>query len=272
MNIIIYKKMIERKKLLMLSVMALTFTASSEAQGVFGENLFNHYAVGLTCGTTGYGLDVATTIGDIFQLRAGFTTIPKIKIKTSLDVSSVGDYSKYADYASGIPESVDVEGKLNMTNFKLLLDIFPFKKSNFHITAGAYIGPDKLVQVYNKQEGILMPVTVYNKTVTSENQLGLMLDDYLLKPNESGNVEANIKVQGFKPYLGFGFGRAVPRKNRVGFMFEMGCQFWGTPKVYNNGDHLTSDDFGDDAGGAIKIFSKIIAYPVISFRLCGRIL
>jgi hypothetical protein len=257
-----------KRKLLILSVMVWAVAVTADAQGIFNENMFNHYAVGITGGTTGYGVDVATTVGDLFQLRAGVTTIPEVKMSTSLSVSSEGD----VENTPNIPEDVDVEGKLNMTNFKLLVDVFPFKKSNFHFTVGTYIGPDKFVQVNNKEDGVLMPVTIYNQTASQNSKYGLGLGDYLLKPDEKGNVEGDIKVSGFKPYFGIGFGRAVPRKNRVGFMFELGCQFWGTPKIYCNGEHLTSEDIGSDDGGTIKTLSKIIAYPVISFRLCGRIL
>ena len=53
-------------------------------------------------------------------------------------------------------------------------------------------------------------------------------------------------------------------------MFEMGVQFHNTPKVYtNNGDlsDLTEEadnDFTD-------IIDKLTVYPVLKFRLCGKI-
>lgn len=257
-----------KKRILLSAAIVLSIYSTAGAQGMFSENMFNHYAVGVTVGTPGYGLDVATTVGNSFQLRVGFTTIPNVKMSSSLDISSA---TGNAPAQAGLPKSVDVEGKINMTNFKILVDYFPFKKSSFHVTAGAYIGPSKLVQVYNKDDGALSAISAYN-TQYPNNQLGLELGDYLLKPDNAGNVEADIKVNGFKPYLGIGFGRAVPRKNRVGFMFELGCQFWGSPKVYCNGDKLTSEDLGGEDGGAIKTLSSITIYPVMNFRLCGRIL
>ncbi len=117
-----------------------------------------------------------------------------------------------------------------------------------------------------------MDIYNYNQTVPEENQIGVELSDYLLKPDEKGNVESSIQVNGIKPYLGVGFGRAVPRKNRVGFMVELGCQFWGTPKVYNSDHQVKSEDLDGDDDGIAKVLSKIKVYPVISFRLCGRIL
>jgi hypothetical protein len=247
--------------------LAMFISLGINAQGYFGENMFNHLAVGVTVGTPGVGMDVATTVGDYLQLRAGVVTFPNSKMSTTLSIDSPEGVS-YTGKAS----EIDVEGKLNMTDAKILVDYFPFKKSSFHITAGAYIGSPKIIKVYNKEDGALRDVTQYNATVTEDKQAGLALGDYLLKPDANGNVEGSIKVSAFKPYLGIGFGRAVPRKNRVGFMFELGCQFWGTPGVYTFDHKLTSSDVGGDNGGVIKTISKISVYPVLSFRLCGRIL
>ena len=87
--------------------------------------------------------------------------------------------------------------------------------------------------------------------------------------DENGNVSGGLKVASFRPYLGLGFGRAVPRK-RLGFMFELGVQFHKTPEVYADNADLTSlnemadNDFSD-------IIDKLTVYPVLKFRLCGRI-
>jgi hypothetical protein len=258
--------MMKNVKIVMMAIV-LSLSASAHAQGYFSENMFNHFAVGVTAGTPGFGFDVATTVGNHFQLRAGFVTFPNVKLSTSLNTDALSGAS-YPD----INKDIDVEGKLDMNNFKLLIDYFPFKSSSFHVTAGAYIGSSKIVKVYNKEDGALIDITQYNNTVTEDKQAGLALGDYLLKPDDKGNVEGSIKVSAFKPYLGIGFGRAVPRKNRVGFMFELGCQFWGAPGVYTFDRKLSSDDLGKNDGGAIKTISKVSVYPVINFRLCGRIL
>ena len=50
-------------------------------------------------------------------------------------------------------------------------------------------------------------------------------------------VNGGVKVKNFRPYLGLGFGRLIP-KNRLGIRFELGAQFQGKPVVY-------ADDVGD---------------------------
>ena len=225
-----------------------------------------------------------------------------------------------------IPNKIDIEGKLTNTTWHLLFDVYPFgARSSFHATVGAYFSPKKIVKVYNQTDAFLQPVVAYNNALAyAQSQtpsyipnptnpstnipsnisavvneyglkmIGAELGDYFITPDpdDRGNVEATIEVGGFRPYVGIGFGRAVPKK-RIGCQFDLGVQFWGTPKVYapsaiRNADgtfvreadgtlkvertQLTKENSGGDAGGAIKTISKISVYPVLNFRLVGRIL
>lgn len=255
------------KKAIIALVAAVLCSVTMSAQD--DKNLLNHVAVGVTAGTTGVGVDVAVPVGNYIQLRAGYAAMPKLKMGTTLDISeAVGDYSSY-----GVPKEIDVEGKLNIGNAKVLADIFPSKNSSFHFTVGAYFGADNIVDVYNQNNGALKKVTEWNSMFPND-KIGLELGDYLLTPDQQGNVSASIKTAGFKPYVGLGFGRAVPKK-RVGFMFELGTQFWGSPKVFLNGDggehELVANDVNGDGGDALKILSKVSIYPVMNFRLCFRL-
>lgn len=75
-------------------------------------------------------------------------------------------------------------------------------------------------------------------------EVGIEIGNYRIPVDQNGNISGGLKVSSFRPYLGLGFGRAIPKK-RIGFMFEMGVQFHNTPKVYtNNGDlsDLTAED------------------------------
>ncbi len=255
-------------KTFLVPLLLVAFTAGAAAQDE-DRNMFDHLAVGLTAGTPGIGVDVAAPIGNYVQIRVGFATFPQIKYSTDLDIY-VSDAARQSGYDG--PSYIRVEGKTGFTNGKILADVFPFKHSSFHVTAGAYFGGSTVVKAYNKEDGALMSVTEYNSTVVDESErIGAKLGDYLLTPDENGNVMAKVKTNAFKPYLGLGIGRAVPKK-RVGFMFELGCQFWGSPKVYCNGEELNKDKVGDSDGGIIKTLSKITVYPVLNFRLCGRIL
>ncbi|WP_285821951.1 hypothetical protein [Xylanibacter rodentium] len=61
-------------------------------------------------------------------------------------------------------------------------------------------------------------------------------------------------------------------KNRIGFQFDLGVQFWGSPKIYLQDKQLEETDLDGDDGGLVKTLSKITVYPCLSFRLVGRIL
>lgn len=204
------------------------------------------------------------------------------------------DLTKYP--GGNLPNKFDVEGKLNNTTGHVLIDIHPFKTS-FRLTVGAYFGPSEVVTVYNKEDKFLSPIVAYNNALINASSqadvqavvtkyglkmIGAELGDYFLTPNpaDKGDVEAYAKVNSFRPYLGLGFGRAVP-KGRIGCQFDLGVQFWGKPEVYvptynktantYQMEKIEADNAGDDAGKVLKTVSKISVYPVLNFRLVGRI-
>ena len=247
--------------------------------------LFNHVAVGAGVGTTGITIDASTTITPYVGVRAGVNFLPKIKVNTELDLDFNENIRTVYESALNekLPETFDVQGKPNLTSGHVLFDLYPSKHSKIHLTVGAYFGSSDIVSVYNKEDGALKNIYDFNHRrgvfenieqfghVTSEDKLGLVLGDYFIEPDENGNADACIKVNGFRPYLGLGWGRAVP-KNRIGFQFDLGVQFWGSPKIYLQDKQLEETDLDGDDGGLVKTLSKISVYPCLSFRLVGRIL
>ena len=168
--------------------------------------------------------------------------------------------------------TVPIQGKLNMVNGKFLINFYPFPLNGFHITAGAYFGKGSIVEVRNTIPRQLSAISEYNKSdIGAANPIGVEVGDYLLKPDDNGDASATLNTNGFKPYLGLGYGRAVPHK-RVGFKVDLGVMFWGTPDVVDhNGVSLSKQDWDGKDGGAFRVISKIKVYPVLNFRLCGRI-
>ena len=205
------------------------------------------------------------------------------------------DLNRYP--GGNLPNQMAVQGKLSNTTWHFLIDVYPFGASHgFHATVGAYFGSSEVINLYNREEGFLEPINAYNNAYLSAdpgvrsviNQYGLSMigaemGDYFVTPNpaQNGNLNAYAKVKSFRPYLGVGFGRAVP-KNRIGCQFDLGVQFWGKPDVfvptYNKAtgtyqdEKIDADKAGDDAGKVLKTISKFSVYPVLNFRLVGRIL
>ncbi|RRC98761.1 hypothetical protein [Prevotella sp. OH937_COT-195] len=224
---------------------------SQEQVTKFG--IFDHLSAGLTLGTSGIGIDIATSVTEHVQVRAGYSFIPKFTYKTD-----VGYKMK------GTSHQTEIEGKLSWGNAKLLVDVYPFKNSSLHATIGAYIGTDGIVTAQNNT-----PITGLDPGE------GLEIADYIISPDENGIAKASIKVASFKPYLGIGIGRAVPR-GRFCVSGDLGMQFWGEPAVYKkqSGEDvkLKSQDLNGHDGGLIKTLSKVTVYPVMTIRVSGRIL
>lgn len=270
------------KKLLLVCALATFGLSQSFAQLDEDDyGFFNHVSAGISLGTDGIGIEVAAPLTYNFAVRAGYSFMPKIKYKKK-DVR-VGNDPDFISFPAD--QKVDIEGKLNMGDFKLLFDYYPFKSSSFHVTAGAYIGKSKPVEIYNANS-FLKPSAWGSKGL----ELGSGANTYTLVSEKDGNVKAELKTNSFKPYVGIGFGRAVP-KGVIGVQFDLGVQFWGTPEVWGNinsfddskGDWVTEykkisknritnpDKDYQDIKDAIKTIEKIGVYPVLTLRINGRI-
>ena len=261
---------------LIVTVLCLwTMTLTSQAQNrslpyvkQFEYGYFNHLSVGASMGLDGIGFDLAAPIGQNFALRAGISYLPKYSYEDNFDLH---------EDDPDITDNVDAKLTLNVFDVKLLADIYPFRKGSFHFTVGAFIGSDKFAKATN--------TSMFIKDPAKYGKIGLILGDYRVTTDEHGYAHADAVVNSFKPYLGFGFGRAVPKKH-VGFSFDFGLKFWGKPALgvaetldewgqtnYHKFKYAElNDDDDEDLKDGLKIAEKVFAFPVLTFRLSGRIL
>jgi hypothetical protein len=265
------------KKLLLLCAMA-TFGLSQASAQLDDEDygFFNRVSAGVSVGTDGIGFQVAAPMTYHFAVRAGFSFMPGFKYTTSLNLG-------HDDIGAFKTDKVELEGKLKMSNFSLLFDYYPFTGSSFRVTAGAYICNGEPVSVTNTND-FINPAYAGKAGINLSRSGSTMQEKYVLITDASGNVKADLKVNSFKPYLGFGFGRAVPRKSRVSVSCDFGVKFWGTPKlgamtiddwndkVYHKFSYKDLDEDDDeDLKDALKTIEKITVYPVLNIRISGRI-
>ena len=308
-----------KKLLIACSVMLLSLGASAQV----------HFGIGAGAGTTGIALDASLMVGKYVGIRGGVDIMPQIKVNKDIDLKTEDANKKVSQltneikelntklaqygleqvdlsqYPGGnLPNNMEIQGKLKNTTGHVLIDLYPGGHS-FHFTVGAYFGPEEIIDVYNKEDGFMKPITAYNDAIiyaqsqTPSNSvvpqnvrdvvdkyglkmIGGELGDYFVTPNpaDKGNVNAYAKVKSFRPYVGLGFGRAVP-KGRIGCQFDLGVQFWGKPEIYvptynkTTGTYqcekIDGDKAGDDAGKVLKTVSRVSVYPVLNFRLVGRI-
>lgn len=268
---------------LVTAIMAMTSTNAQETD----KRLFNRVSIGLGIGTPGIGVDVAVPCTRFLEFEAGAHFMPKFKYDTNIHTN----LSSYKDATNTIRnlnlDEIPIQGKLNMVNGKFMVNFYPAKRSSFHITVGAFFGKGNLVDVYNTQDGQLNAINKanaqiekYNNNIAKPNNLpeqkmiGLKLDDYLLTPDVNGNVKATLQTNGFKPYVGIGFGRAIAKntdvkwKPKVTVKFDMGAMFWGAPDIVDHNNHSIAKELdGNGDGGAIRIIKKIKVYPVLNIRI-----
>ena len=278
------------KKLLLICATALFGFGQAHAQLEEADyELFNHVSLGVSAGTTGIGFEVAAPITDQFAVRAGYSFMPKFKYSQKLTLDE-GDLAAF--YVNGqYVHEVELEGKLNIGNFSLLFDWYPWSSSSFRLTAGAYIGKNNVVTITNK-EPFMNPEYAGKAGIDLSKSGSTIMEKYTVVTDAEGNVDAKLKVNGFKPYIGIGFGRAVPRKN-IGLQFDLGVQFWGKPELQTNlmyydaeiGDFVTryekiekgritrasEDSDYKDLRDALKTVEAISVYPVLTLRFIGRL-
>ncbi len=251
----------------MLLAVTVVFASSAQAQVVEDDfGIFRHLGADLNVGTQGIGFDVATPVTNYLELSLGMNFMPGFKI--------TGDVNINPTLPAGAPEfprdtEMDIDGKLGRTTAEFKVNVYPFGMKNaLFVAAGLSFGGKKIAKLNGHSDAVqdyLETYPQYRSEITAE------LDKYNLQFDDYGNIKGDVRVHSVRPYLGLGYGRLVP-KHRVGFRVELGCQFMGKMKIYQNGDELTKtlqEKADDDLS---KFIDKFTVYPVLKFSLTGRIL
>jgi len=157
----------------------------------------NKHALALNFGLPGFGGEYAYNINRNLNLRAGFLTFALNDFNTDLDISG---------------QSVNVNANLSSQVFDLFLEYQPSSNSAFKLVAGM---------------GYINNVGVNTLILLNDD---IAFGDLTIANEEIGDIDINITWTSLAPYVGFGWGRAVPKK-RVGFGIEMGTYYAGGPNV-----------------------------------------
>ena len=95
---------------------------------------------------------------------------------------------------------------------------------------------------------------------------------YIVEPDENSMVKAEVKVNTFKPYVGFGYGgRLVKGDDRYKISFDCGAMFWGgTPSILtHDGTDLAKDvkNVRGKVGDYVKFVKDVKFFPVLNVRI-----
>lgn len=265
------------KKTILSLFMALAAVTGLQAQDDF-YGVCNRWALGVGVGTEGIGIEVGTNFNKYLGARLGLNIMPGINYSDDVDIEVEASQANLGSFRNSY--SMNIEGSLKRTTVDVKVDYYP-TGGTFFITGGFSFGGNKIIKVKGHSEDYAQDyANYYNQYGSMAGQYGIDLtdnyikiDDYKVPIDKNGNIGAGLKVSGFRPYLGIGVGRAVP-KNRVGCRFELGVQFHGKPKFYvDNGNFEELSSKADDSvSDAIDVVESITVYPVLKFTLRGRIL
>lgn len=247
------------KKLLAIAVLGLASTGMS-AQSL---DLFNHLGAGVGVGTSGISVELATPITSFVQMRAGVSIMPGITFNADADF----EYATIEPTAGGsmLPNSgtLSLKGDLGRTQGQVIFNVYPIPKCSFFIAAGAYFGGNDLLKISGHSDE-LRQLAEAGKEFEGQVTIG----DYTIPANENGDVKGGFKVKSFRPYLGLGWGRAIPGKF-INFYTELGVQFQGKPELYSAYGEIDKS-FTEDDNTFNKIQDALKVYPTLTFRLNFR--
>ena len=245
------------RKLFLLCALTILGLGQLSAQD-YERGIFNHLGANLNVGTEGIGFGIAAPCTDYLEFSLGINFVPGIKIDgdVKIDVGNLG---------FPIDNKVNIKGNMSRTMIDFKANVYPFgDRSSFFVAAGFSFGGKKIFELTGHSDAIAA-LTPAERALVHAN-----LNDYRLEFDDNGDIKGDVRVKSFRPYLGLGFGRLVP-KNRVGFRFELGCQFMGKMKAYQNDNELATDAVKKSDDDLSKILDKLTVYPVLKFTLTGRI-
>ena len=266
------------KKLMMMAVILLAGVGSVMAQSDYKRGIFNHVGLNVGAGTEGISVGVAAPVTNFLEVEAGVNIMPSFKLSGDLDVDvNISSLPQVPNVQYPHEATIHAEGSFDRTTFNVKANLYPFGGgSKFFIAAGLSIGGEKIAEV-NGSCDELRQFSESLPTPELKNQfrkaISANLGGYKLELDENYNVQGDIRCKNVRPYLGLGFGRLVP-KNRIGCRFELGCQFMGKLKVYQNDTEIDINKALEDAGedDLSKFVKDLKIYPVVKFSFTGRIL
>jgi hypothetical protein len=157
---------------------------------------FAHFAVGVTVGTLGPGVEVVTTMSRRTNLR--------------LD----GHFLNYSHTFS--QDGISYNARVRLRDYRASYDYYPFA-GGFRVSAG--------VEAYNQFNGNAAVTIPVGQSITFNDV------DYYSSAADPLHGSASVAYPNkVAPTLTLGWGNAIPRSGRRwGFPFEIGAAFTGAP-------------------------------------------
>lgn len=207
----------------LFAVQAQTPTDFRTADQEFSKkSVFNQYGIlnklelGMTLGTTGIGLEVASPVTEWARVRTGVSFVPSFDvpmhfgITTYTDGTAVnsGNFGKIRDLMyqlSGyeMDDVVDINGSPKMANFKFMVDVYPLRNNkHWHLTVGFYTGPKRIAKAINTMTEMpsLLAIGMYNRLYDYTINDGFIdnpiYNDIYLDPEQADMLKEKLEAYG----------------------------------------------------------------------------
>lgn len=271
--------------------------------------IFNHLDIGVTAGTMGIGADLTMPIGKSVRIRAGYTYMPAFKIRSDFPIET-SDGTKFEDIKEKLGDDLyerlnkklndvtpvnpgyrelcdqirdlDIHGDVrmnmqpNMHQFKLMVDVMPFRNKHWSFTAGIFAGASMIGKAYNqkREEALLRCVNLYNELYIDHCQNGFQtIDEHgnissnyisefnrgvlgfplgtfkngdraVMIPGKNNSVHAEMEVGKIHPYMGGSYNTHLSRNHKWNMTVDAGIMIMcGKPKVTVDNVYRISKDF-----------------------------
>lgn len=277
----------------------------------YAQEAFKSLSFGIELGTTGVGVELAVpVVTDHIVLKAGFNA-PSLAVNKEFSVDSGFINQKIDQFnnqitslgldASDVIDTRFSDTKLNFSpiiNFstaKILIELYPFKKSSFHFTLGACYGMGDYLanatlstskSLWTEYKSLCDEINSINakyanepgyNAFSTELEFNVVGRTYAVKENNGvGQIAVDMPVAKLRPYLGLGFGRSVP-EGHVGFQFDLGVWYHGKPS-FTSPNQIGYDSGAYDITSHIPMLDLVLQYkeltvfyPQLTLRLIYKI-
>lgn len=231
-----------KKRLLLIACIIMSNFAlhAQEAKPSLG------HSINLQLGSFGYGIGLAQQLkpqGLNVRLSVDF-----------LDVSSFITPPLKVSLSGG--SDLNINPKVTSLLIGAKIDLHPFKTKAFKLVGGlSYGSGDFMVDV---------APTVKTGTFNLTKDLSLDAEEF-------GTAKLIVGANNIRPYLGLGFGRAIP-KSKLGFGFDLGFYYSGAPKITVDRTGLIKSVLTDQNIADIEKNVKNYSFlPNLSFNITYKI-
>lgn len=203
-------------------VQAKTMTEFQTSQNSAKKSVFNQYDIlnklelGMTLGTTGIGLEVASPVTKWTKVRTGISFMPSFNVPMNFGITTYtdgtavnsGNFEKIREMMyklSGyeMDNIVDINGSPQMINFKFLVDVYPLcHNKHWHFTIGFYTGPKRIAKAINAMTEMpsLLAIGMYNRLYDYTINDGFIdnpiYNDIYLDPEQADMLKERLEEYG----------------------------------------------------------------------------